>query len=122
GDSINVNNEQLTRAHGYDHNWIISHSKMGEVEYFATLLEPKSRRAMEIYSDQMGLQFYSGNFFDGKAQGKYGKHLYRGAVALEAQQFPDAINQENFSVKPILNPGETYTQTTIYKFFVAPKN
>lgn len=121
GDSINVKNEQLSLGHGYDHNWIISRSKSTGVEYFATLFEPKSRRMVEVYSDQMGLQFYSGNFFDGKSHGKWGKHPYRGAVALETQCFPDAINQENFAVKPILNPGETYTQTCIYKFSVAPK-
>ena len=122
GDSINVENAQLAYGHGYDHNWIISRSNSTGVEYFATLLEPRSRRAVEVYSDQMGMQFYSGNFFDGQAQGKWGKHVYRGALALETQQFPDAINQENFAIKPILNPGETYTQTCIYKFLVAPRS
>lgn len=119
GDSINAKNEQLVMGHGYDHNWIISGSQSDGVKYCATLYEPRSRRMVEVYSDQMGIQFYSGNFFDGKAQGKWGKHVYRGAVALETQNFPDAINQENFSIKPVLNPGETYTQTCIYKFSVA---
>ena len=112
-------NEQLVMGHGYDHNWIISGSQSDGVKYCATLYEPRSRRMVEVYSDQMGIQFYSGNFFDGKAQGKWGKHVYRGAVALETQNFPDAINQENFSIKPVWNPGETYTQTCIYKFSVA---
>ncbi len=119
GDSINAKNEQLVMGHGYDHNWIISGSQSDAVKYCATLYEPRSRRMVEVYSDQMGIQFYSGNFFDGKSQGKWGKHVYRGAVALETQNFPDAINQENFSIKPVLNPGETYTQTCIYKFSVA---
>ena len=119
GDSINAKNEQLVMGHGYDHNWIISGSQSDGVKYCATLYEPRSRRMVEVYSDQMGIQFYSGNFFDGKSQGKWGKHVYRGAVALETQNFPDAINQENFSIKPVLNPGETYTQTCIYKFSVA---
>lgn len=121
GDSINSSHEQIAMGHGYDHNWIISRTNPEGVEYFATLCEPKSGRAVEVYSDQMGMQFYSGNFFDGKADGKWGKHLYRGAVALETQYFPDAINQENFAAKPILNPGETYHQTCIYKFSTIAK-
>jgi aldose 1-epimerase len=71
---------------------------------------------MEVLSDQMGMQLYRGNFFDGKTKGKYGAHLYRGAVALETQKFPDAIHQENFSEKAILNPGEVYHHTCVYKF------
>ena len=121
GDSINVAHEQLQRGHGYDFNWNVARQTQDKVEHVATLFEPKSRRQVEVLSDQMGLQFYSGNFFDGKAQGKWGKHLYRGAVALETQMFPDAINQENFTAEPVLNPGETYTHTCIYKFSVAPR-
>lgn len=121
GDRIQADDIQLSYGHGYDHNWIISHQTSGQVEYAATLLEPKSRRQVEVYTDQMGLQFYSGNFFDGRSQGKYGKHVYRGAIALETQNFPDAINQENFVNKSVLNPGETYTHTCIYKFSVAPR-
>ncbi|MBO4328170.1 MAG: galactose-1-epimerase [Bacteroidales bacterium] len=121
GERIGANHIQLERGHGYDHNWIINRKTQSDVEHVATLFEPKSRRQVEVLSDQMGLQFYSGNFFDGKAQGKWGAHVYRGAVALETQQFPDAINQEKLVEKPILNPGETYTHTCIYRFSVAPQ-
>ena len=121
GDSIKANDIQLVYGHGYDHNWIISRMTPDKVEYAATLYEPKSRRQVDVYTDQMGLQFYSGNFFEGHVQGKWGPHRYRGAVALETQNFPDAINQENFSKKPVLNPGETYTHTCIYQFSVAPR-
>ncbi len=121
GDSIQSNDIQIAYGHGYDHNWIISRQNTNHVEYAATLFEPKSRRQVEVFTDQMGLQFYSGNFFDGKVSGKYGKHLYRGAVALETQNFPDAINQENFAMKPVLNPGQTYKHTCVYKFSVAPR-
>lgn len=118
-DSINSRHEQVALGHGYDHNWIITRKTPNKVEPCATLYEPKSGRRMEVLSDQMGLQFYSGNFFDGKTVGKWGKKLgYRCAVALETQQFPDAINQENFSIKPVLNPGETYKHTCVYKFSV----
>lgn len=118
GDHIDESHPQLTKGHGYDHNWIINSAVGGKLVPVATLFEPVSGRKMEVFSDQMGLQFYSGNFFDGKTKGKRGTHLYRGAVALETQKFPDAIHQENFSDKAILHPGEQYKHTCIYKFSV----
>lgn len=116
GDNINVDHVQLTMGHGYDHCYVINGALNGKMMLDATLYEPLSGRFMQVFSDQMGLQFYSGNFFKGDTQGKWGKHLYRGAVVLETLSLPDAIHQDNFSVKPILNPGEQYTQTCIYKF------
>ena len=118
GDRIDENNAQLTKGHGYDHNWIINSAVGGKIVKAATLFDPKSGRKMDVYSNQIGLQFYSGNFFDGKTKGKRGNHIYRGAVALETQNFPDAIHQENFSIKSVLNPGEEYKHTCIYKFSV----
>lgn len=117
-EHIDDNHVQLENGHGYDHNWIINTATGGKVVHAATLYEPLSGRTMEVFSDQMGLQFYSGNFFNGESEGKWGKHVYRGAVALETQKFPDAIHQERFSDKAVLNPGEQYTQTCIYKFSV----
>ena len=71
---------------------------------------------MEVWSDQPAIQFYSGNFLDGKVTGKYGRaHNYREAVALETQKYPDTPNQPKFP-STRLNPGEEYTQTCIYKF------
>ena len=83
----------------------------------ATLYEPQSGRAMDVLTDQVGLQFYSGNFFDGTYNGKYGEPLrFRESMALETQKFPDAPNQPAFpSVE--LNPGEVYTQVCAYKFY-----
>ena len=121
GERIGDADVQLTYGHGYDHNWIVTSNLSGELVHCATLFDPASGRKMEVLSDQMGLQFYSGNFFDGKAQGKWGAHLYRGAVALETQKFPDAIHQENFSDKAVLNPDETYKHTCVYKFTTAKK-
>lgn len=118
GERIDEDHPQLANGHGYDHCWIINTAVGGKVVPVATLYEPESGRTVEVFSDQMGLQFYSGNFFDGKAQGKHGAHVYRGAVALETEKFPDAIHQATFSDKSILNPGEQYTHTCIYKFGV----
>ena len=122
GDNINANHIQLTNGHGFDHNWIINNAVGGKVVHHATLYEPQSGRKMEVYSDQMGLQFYSGNFFDGKSTGKYGKPLLKHeSFALETQLFPDAPNQENFP-SAVLRPGEEYHHTCIYRFDVRKPN
>ena len=118
GDHINQENIQLKNGAGYDHNWVISKTNTSEIKQVATLYEPNSGRLMEVWSDQSGLQFYSGNFFDGKVMGKYGKTLnYREGLALETQKFPDSPNQPGFP-SARLNPEETYQQTCIYKFSV----
>ncbi|NDV67990.1 aldose epimerase family protein [Dysgonomonas sp. 25] len=115
GERIGQENEQLKNGGGYDHNWVLDKTVDG-VELIGSLYEPQSGRMMEIYTDQPGIQFYSGNFFDGKVNGKYGKPIaYREALALETQKFPDSPNHENFP-STRLNPGEEYTQTCIYKF------
>ncbi len=118
GDRINQENIQLKNGGGYDHNWIIDRKTANDIEFIASIYEPVSGRKMEVWSDQPAMQFYSGNFLDGKVTGKYGKtHNYREAVALETQKYPDTPNQPSFP-STRLNPGETYTQTCIYKFSV----
>jgi aldose 1-epimerase len=100
-------------AGGYDHCYVL-----GEHDVAAYVEDPLSGRALEIKTDQPGIQFYSGNFLDGikGAGGKtYNKH---DAFCLEAQNFPDAINHSNFP-DCILNPGEIYRQKTIHRFFIA---
>ena len=116
GDRINAENEQLKNGGGYDHNWVVDRKSDKDIEFIASLYEPKSGRVMEVWSDQPAIQFYSGNFLDGKVTGKYGRaHNYREAVALETQKYPDTPNQPKFP-STRLNPGEEYTQTCIYKF------
>ncbi|HEY7311709.1 MAG TPA: galactose-1-epimerase, partial [Gemmataceae bacterium] len=100
---------------GYDHNYVLN-SGGKELALAATVREPKSGRVMEMYTTEPGVQFYTGNFLDGKQTGKdgvvYKKH---GGFCLEAQHFPDSVHHDNFP-SMILKPGETYKQTTIYKF------
>lgn len=116
GEKIDETNEQLKNGKGYDHNWIIDRKSPTDIEFIASIYEPTSGRVMEVWSDQPGIQFYSGNFLDGAVVGKYGKpHRYREAIALETQKYPDTPNQPSFP-STRLNPGETYTQTCIYKF------
>ena len=122
GDNIAADDEQLRNAKGYDHNWIIDKNDPKSYTWDATLFDPASGREMQVWSDQVGMQFYSGNFFNGKEKGKCGKPLnFREGLALETQYFPDAINHESLSPMLILRPGEEYHQLCIYKFAVRPK-
>lgn len=116
GERIDNDNEQLKKGGGYDHNWVLDKKNPDAVELAVTLYEPNSGRVLEVFTDQPGIQIYTGNFFNGKVAGKYGEPFaYRGAVALETQKFPNTPNQPNFPTT-LLNPGETYTHTCIYKF------
>ena len=115
GERIDEKNEQLEFGKGYDHNWVLNNYN-GSVRKVGELFEPTSGRLMEIYTDQPGIQFYSGNFMNGTLKGKKGIiYNYRSALCLEAQHFPNSPNQPNFpSVK--LNAGVKYKQQTIYRF------
>ena len=122
GERINENDNQLQNAKGYDHNWIIDKNDPKGYAWNATLTDPASGREMQVWSDQVGLQFYSGNFFNGKCKGKCGKALaYREGLSLEPQFFPDAINHDALAPMPVLRPDEQYHQICIYKFAVLPK-
>lgn len=117
GERIDVEDVQLKNGQGYDHNWVLDRKSEGTIELNATLYDPTSGRVMEVWSDQPGIQFYSGNFLDGKVIGKYEKaHNFREAVALETQKYPDTPNQPSFP-STRLNPGDVYKQTCIYKFY-----
>jgi aldose 1-epimerase len=117
GERVNEEHVQLKMGAGYDHNWAIDREDNGEIMTVATLYEPQSGRAMDVLTDQVGLQFYSGNFFDGTYNGKYGEPLrFRESVALETQKYPDAPNQPSFP-SVVLNPEEEYSQVCIYKFY-----
>ena len=119
GARIDVDDEQLRNGHGYDHNWVLGNFT-GAVRLVASLYDPMSGRKMEILTDQPGIQFYSGNFFNNESCGKFGRKIgYRGAVALETQHFPDSPNRPQFP-STLLRPGETYTQTCVYRFCVCP--
>lgn len=107
---------------GYDLNFVLDKGQTARPEFAAKVVEPKSGRVLEVFTTEPGLQFYSGNFLDGTNTGKGGAvyKQYNG-FCLEAQKFPDSINQPDWKEKSdvILKPGETYKQTTIYKFSVA---
>jgi aldose 1-epimerase len=117
GARIRQDDEQLRRGRGYDHNFcLVSGSR---VRLAARLESPRTGRALELLTDQPGLQFYSGNFLDGSADGKGGR-LYRqsDALCLEPQSWPDTPNRPDFP-SARLDPGQTYRHETVYRFVTA---
>ena len=111
-------NLQLKYGPGYDHNFALNKPSAGEMTLAATVIEPKSGRKMEVFTQEPALQFYGGNFMDGADTGKSGKkYNYRETFALETQHFPDSPNNTNFP-SVILNPGDVYQTSSIYRFSV----
>lgn len=119
GRDIKADHQQIEYGGGFDHNWVLRRSEFeGQMHTAAILADPESGRQMEIITDQPGLQFYSGNFLDGKITGKDGaRYQYRGAVALETQHYPDSPNQPHFP-RTTLKAGESFESQTIYRFSV----
>jgi aldose 1-epimerase len=118
GDRINNENEQLKRGRGYDHCWILNPSSDNSARRVAELFDPSSGRVVEVLTTEPGIQFYSGNFLNGTLVGKGGiSYDRRTGLCLETQHYPDSPNQPDFP-SVVLNPGEKYTTTTIYKFSV----
>ena len=101
---------------GFDHNFVLNKSG-NALTQAATVYDPSSGRFMEMFTSEPGVQFYSGNFLDGTLKnGRNGASIVKHAgMCLEAQHFPDSPNQPSFP-STILKPGETYHQTTMYKF------
>jgi len=115
GARINETDEQLKFGNGYDHNWVLSKTD-NSLTLAASVYEPVSGRLLEVSTTERGLQFYSGNYLDGAIKGKSGQNYpRRTGFCLEAQNFPDSPNKPNFP-SSVLKKGETYSQTTIYKF------
>lgn len=119
GKNIQAKHEQLTFAEpkqgGFDFNWVLD--TRGDLKREAAkVTDPASGRTLTLYTTEPGVQFYTSNFLDGTVRGKGGKlYPHWGAFTLETQHFPDAPNQPNFA-STRLNPGQTYTQTTVFAF------
>jgi aldose 1-epimerase len=117
GQQISEEDLQLKNGFGYDHCWVLNEQDKG-VRFVASAFEPQSRRYLEVFSDEPGIQFYSGNFLDGTLPSKNnGSYEFRSGFCLETQHFPDSPNQKNFP-SVILRPGEEYTSHTIFKLSV----
>ncbi len=116
GQDIRTAFDQLQIAHGYDHNWVLNGSGM-KLAAFAQ--DPHSGRTLTTYTTEPGVQMYTGNFLVGDLVGTSG-HAYRQSdgFTLETQHYPNSPNQASFPTT-VLNPGQTFDSTTIYKFGVA---
>jgi aldose 1-epimerase len=117
GARINNADPQLKNGQGYDHNWVLNRKGAG-LQLAARVIEPKTGRTMEISTTEPGIQFYSGNFLDGKLTGKGGAvYKHRTGFCLETQHFPDSPNQPSFP-STILKPGQEYRSRTVFTFGV----
>jgi aldose 1-epimerase len=115
GRDIKQSNEQLKFGGGYDHNFVLNKGA-GGMTLAASVYEPTSGRFMEVLTEEPGIQFYCGNFLDGRLKGKAGKtYVHRGGFCLETQHYPDSPNRPNFP-STILRPGQTYETKTVYRF------
>ena len=118
GERINQQNQQLKNSNGYDHNFILNGTKGMGMLHAASVSGDKSGIVMDVYTQEPGLQFYSGNFMQSKNILKGGsKDDFRTAFCLETQHFPDSPNQLQFPSTQ-LKPGDTYQTSSIYKFSV----
>ncbi|HVS93872.1 MAG TPA: aldose epimerase family protein [Mucilaginibacter sp.] len=114
GARINDDNQQLKNGKGYDHNFVLNKHDMSQP--VAIVKGDKTGIVMEIYTEEPGLQFYSGNFMQSRNTMKDGdKDDHRTAFAMETQHFPDSPNQPQFP-STVLKPGQVYKTETIYKF------
>ncbi len=115
GSRMSVADSQLETAGGYDHNWILNPGS-GNCVMAAQLYDPLSGRLLLIETTQPGIQFYSGNFLDGRNIGRGGRKYFKHAgCCLETQHFPDSPNHSSFP-STVLKPQQLYRQTTIYRF------
>jgi len=116
GARINSSDQQMKYGGGYDHNWVLKKNE-GKLGLAATVLEPLSGRVMEVLTTAPATQFYTGNFLNGII-GKGGcVYQARNGFCFEPQHFPDSPNQPSFP-STLLQPGQTYTNTIIYRFSV----
>lgn len=124
GDSIKSDFDQIQNAGGYDHNWCLNTYKDGQgddTQVCASLYSPKTGIFMEMFTNEPGVQVYSGNFQgvgnELNIQHKHGPYPQHVSVCLESQKYPDSPNKPEW-VQPVLNPGEKYFSHAAYKFSV----
>lgn len=115
GARIGQADPQLKLGNGYDHNWVLNRTGSG-LTFAARVEETSTGRVMEVYTDQPGIQFYTGNFLDGATKANGGRPANRhAALCLETQHFPDTPNQPSFPSAE-LKPGRKYDTTTEFRF------
>lgn len=119
GQDIGKADQQLRFGGGYDHNFVLNKPLEKTSTLAARVREPASGRVLELYTEEPGVQFYSGNFLDGSLTGKGWNYAYRGGFCLEPQHFPDSPNKAAFP-NTILRPGDEYLTESKFRFLVEP--
>lgn len=114
GAQIDSEHEQMKIGGGYDHNYVINKASTG-MELIAYFSENTTGRTVEVYSEEPGVQFYSGNFLNGSVSGKGKTYEYRTGFCLETQHFPDSPNRPDFP-STRLGAGQRYTTQTMWRF------
>jgi len=116
GERIEEDDIQLKNGGGYDHNFVIKDQASDEMIHAASVTGDRSGIVMDVYTEEPGMQFYTGNFMQGKNTFKSGaKDEYRTAFCIETQHFPDSPNQSDFpSIR--LDPNQKYHTVTVYRF------
>lgn len=118
GDRIDADYDQIKNGNGIDHNWVLD-TGCDINKVCATLESPESGIRLDVYTTELGIQVYCGNFLDGTVKGKHGlTYNFRTAVCLETQKYPDTPNKKDWPSAE-LRPGETYFSRCIYRFSVA---
>jgi aldose 1-epimerase len=117
GQRRQADDEQILFGHGYDHNFVLNRGQGGQARSpAARVFDPDSGRVLELFTDEPGVQFYSGNLLDGTLVGTGGQaYRQNGGFALETQHFPDSPNHPDFP-STVLGPGQLYQTTTMYRF------
>lgn len=117
GKDIEAADDQLKKGKGYDHCWVFADNAT-DFREVGSLYHKASGRYMQVYTTEPAIQFYSGNFLDGKkASTTGGNYEFRTGLCLETQHYPDAPNKPEFPTT-VLEPGKKYTTKTSYKFSV----
>lgn len=115
GQDIESDYIQVKYGNGYDHNWILD-TKGDISKPCARVTDPRSGIVLEVFTNEPGIQFYTGNFLDGTVKGKKAKiYNQRHGLCLETQHYPDSPNKPGWP-SVVLRPGETYKSACIYKF------
>jgi len=117
GERVGQPDKQLRHGQGYDHNFVLNKPNGPEMTRAAHVLEPVSGRVLELFTEEPGVQFYSGNFLDGSLSGKGRSYGHRSGFCLEPQHFPDSPNRPRFP-NVILRPGQVYRTASRFRFSV----
>lgn len=116
GARISDSHEQMQTGNGYDHTYVLDKAEPGELSLAGRLTGDISGIYLDVFTTEPGMQVYTGNFMDGTNTFQNGaKDGFRTMVALETQHFPDSPNQPAFP-STVLNPGKTFTSTSVYRF------